>query len=294
MPATDATAGLATPPGPPPDHIGEPVNIAGVLVIVRILIAYGRHIADTLEHRAAQRSFAVIAQFFGTTRLPDIIARLARGIMRAVALERMLMARAARGREIVPSEPRWQQRPPPAPPGEQQQQKPPAQRRKRQPLPENPSMEQLEAQVRRRPIGRTIADICRDLGVSPSLCEGWFSTALCKTIRWYRGAFHTYYLAIINRELTFAAEWNQERGRSFDWPEQTREGRHRVLGFFIGEEPVCPFPPSGQPGLPPTPPGREAALPGPPHARPGGHAAWTAARAARPGGRSGDPPALSA
>ena len=84
-----------------------PTRHRGVIVgVLGILIAYDHHIADTLEHRAAQRSFAVIPRFFGTTRLPVIIARLSRGILRAVPLERMLLARAARGRERLPSEPR--------------------------------------------------------------------------------------------------------------------------------------------------------------------------------------------
>src|SRR5487761_2581401 len=98
MPAPDPTAGLSTPQGPKPDRAGKPVpeGIAAVLVLVRILLEYGRHLAETLEHRAAARSFSVIARYFGTARVPFLLARLSRGILRAMALERVLLARAAR------------------------------------------------------------------------------------------------------------------------------------------------------------------------------------------------------
>src|SRR5487761_2756414 len=98
MPTPDPTADLPTPQGPQPDRAGKPVpeGIAAVLVLVRILLEYGRHLAATLEHRATARSFSVIAQFFGTAQVPAILARIARGILRATALEHVLLARAAR------------------------------------------------------------------------------------------------------------------------------------------------------------------------------------------------------
>src|SRR5487761_2441822 len=99
----DATAGLSPPPDPSPDRAQKPVpqNIGDVLTLLHILLAYGRHLAATLEHRAAARGFSVIAQFFGTARVPAILARLSRGILRVMALERVLLARAARGRDLV-------------------------------------------------------------------------------------------------------------------------------------------------------------------------------------------------
>src|SRR5487761_2477295 len=103
MNPADATAGLSPPPDPSPDRAQKPVpqNIADVLTLLHILLAYGRHLAATLEHRAAVRGFSVIAQFFGTARVPAILARLSRGILRVMALERVLLARAARGRDLV-------------------------------------------------------------------------------------------------------------------------------------------------------------------------------------------------
>src|SRR5487761_2056975 len=124
MPTPDATAGLSPPQGPKQDRAGKPVpeGIAAVLVLVRILLEYGRHLAETLEHRAAARSFSVIAQYFGTARVPFILARLSRGILRAMALERVLLARAARGRDLVVFQPRWRAEPTAPPPAPQPQQ----------------------------------------------------------------------------------------------------------------------------------------------------------------------------
>src|SRR5487761_2205652 len=140
MPTADTTPGLPTQQGPKPDRAGKPVpeGIAAVLVIVRILLEYGRHLAATLEHRAAARSFSVIAQFFGTARLPAILARLSRGILRAMALDRVLLARAARGRDLVFFQPRWRAEPTAAAPVAQQpaERKPPKPRPARSELPE--------------------------------------------------------------------------------------------------------------------------------------------------------------
>src|SRR5487761_2365822 len=198
MPAPDTTAGLPPPPDPSQDRLTKPMpeGIAAILVIVRILLEYGRHLTDTLEHRAAARSFSVIAQFFGTARLPAILARLSRGILRAMALESVLLARAARGRDLVVFQPRWRAEPSAPPPAPQPaaEQKPP--KPVRAELPEFPTLEQLQADIRRRPIGHAIADICRDLGVSPSLCESRFNTVLYQAIAWYRGNFPKYYKEI--------------------------------------------------------------------------------------------------
>src|SRR5487761_2172915 len=252
MPAPDTTAGLPPPPDPSQDRLTKPMpeGIAAILVIVRILLEYGRHLTETLEHRAAARSFSVIAQFFGTARVPAILARLSRGILRAMALERVLLARAARGRDLVVLQPRWRAEraaPVPQQPAERQ---PPKPRPIRPELPEFPTLEQLQADIRRRPIGHAMADICRDLGVSSPLCDGRFWTALYRALAWYRGNFPKFYKDIRGREVEFAAEWDRDGTRALDFPEQTGDGIRAILGFFIGEEPVSPFQPATPPGLP--------------------------------------------
>ena len=247
----NATAGLSPPQGPKQDRPSKPMpeGIAAVLVLVRILLEYGRHLTETLEHRAAARSFSVIAQFFGTARLPAILARLSHGILRAMALESVLLARAARGRDLVIFQPRFRAERPAAAPQPAAEQTPPKPRPVRAELPEYPTLEQLQADIRRRPIGHAMADICRDLGVSSSLCDGRFWTSLYCAIAWYRGNFAKYYKEIRGRETEFADEWDRDGTRALDWPERTRDGIRRILGFFIGEEPVNPFPPSAPPGL---------------------------------------------
>ncbi len=77
-----------------------PERIAGLLRVVRILLAYGRHLTDTVAQRAAAPSFTSIAACFGTLNLSVILAHLRRGLLRAAALERVLLARAASGRDI--------------------------------------------------------------------------------------------------------------------------------------------------------------------------------------------------
>ena len=59
MSATDATAGLSTPPALPQDERTKPVppHIADVLLILHILLIYGRPLSMTLKSRAAIRGF---------------------------------------------------------------------------------------------------------------------------------------------------------------------------------------------------------------------------------------------
>ena len=262
-----------------------PAGIAEILAVVSVLASYGRHLAQTLERRAVTRGFATIARFFGTVAFDTILAHITRGLMRAVALERILLHRAAHGRDLripaqrAPSdhEPPAQDAPDagqaaePAPPAALTSEQDPAvltpehdpaaqaaaeseaaareaeaERLARriaasQPLTLDtlPAMEAIEAEVRRSPVGRTIAAICRDLGISPSLCEGMFWNRLFDSIRLYRGNFGSFVLAVKRCEQRFDEEEWKHAG--LDLAEQTRDGIRRVLGFFIGEPPVDPF-----------------------------------------------------
>ncbi len=266
----DTTAGLSSPPGPPQDRPGRPVpqNIADVLAILHILIGYGLHLAETLEHRAAARGFAVIAQFFGTARVAAIRARLARGLLRAMALERVLLARAARGRDLVSSLSRMPVERAARPARAQAtvsaaEPHPPQSRPARSAEPDEapdpadlPTVAQLQADIRRHPIGRVLADICADLGISPSLCEGRLWFALSCAIMSYRGNLPRLMKTFRRREIVFC-DTEADRNPALGWPEPTRDGIRRRLGFFIGEQPVTPFPPL-------APPLQQAAVPRPP------------------------------
>ena len=118
--ATNAAPCPASPPDPQPDRPGSsmpgqtmpartiPARIAALLHTVRILLGYGRHLAATAEPRSASTDFNAIASCFGTSRLYAILAHLQRGLLRAAALERVLLERAARGRDIGFPAPREQ------------------------------------------------------------------------------------------------------------------------------------------------------------------------------------------
>jgi hypothetical protein len=278
MSAAQITIGLSPQSAPPQDRPANPApaRIAEILAIVSILTTYGRHLGQTLEQRAVARGFATIAQYFGTVAFDTILAHIQRGLMRAIALQRLLLLRAARGRDLpIPAPRAPSHREPPAkdapvtaqPAG----QTPPAtltpdpeaaaQAAARQAearlarhlaaskpltLRTLPRMEAIEAEVRRSPVGRTIAAICRDLGVSPALCDGTFWNRLFDAIRLYRGSLGSLVLEVKRREQRFEKEEWKHPG--LELPEETRSGVRRVLGFLIGEPPVDPWAVVAAPG----------------------------------------------
>jgi len=278
MSAAQNAAGLPPRSAPAQERPGRPApaRIAEILAVVAVLASYGRHLAQTLEHRAVARGFATIARCFGTVAIDTILAHLHRGLMRAMALERMLRLRAARGRDLRILAPRApSRREPPAqdaadagqtagsaPPAALTQEPdaatPAAVRQAEarvarrlaalEPLTLDtlPPMETIEAEVRRCPIGRTIAAICRDLGIAPSLCDGMFWNRVFDAIRLYRGGLGSFVLEVKRREQRFEKEEWKHPG--LDLPEETRDGIRRVLGFRIGETPLDPFAVVAAPG----------------------------------------------
>jgi len=273
MSAATTTPGLATLPDPPKDRPGKPVpeRIAAMLSLVAVLAEYGRHLAATIEHRAIWRGFATIAQFFGTATVPVILAHIQRGLMRAIALEHMLLRRATRGRDLailarrIRTQRAEEPTAPPTEPGTADAILPPptqalsAQQPEPRPVPRHvpeqpltfatlPSMAQVEAEVGRRPIGQTIVDICRDLGIAPTLCDGPFWNRVFMAIHSYRGSFSNIMGEMRRREKRFDHEhWQHPK---LALPEQTRDAVWRVLGFRIGEPPVDPFRPLPAPDAP--------------------------------------------
>jgi hypothetical protein len=254
-----ASAGLATQPDPPQDrHNGSvPDNTAYIFSILHVLLAYGRHLSLTLDRRSTAWGFSVIAQFFGTARLPVIRARLARGILRIMALQRVLLSRAVRGRDtkfLGKREPRER---PPAPPPAEANAAPPPSRPKRTrrcyadtvpDLDNLPTLKQLEAEIRRRSVGAALVDICRDLGVPPNLCEGRFWNALYAALVWTNGNLCTLVQDLRRHQREFEPELRNTPPLCL--PETSRDGIRRMLGFFIGERwPVMPNPHDAPPGM---------------------------------------------
>jgi hypothetical protein len=149
-----SAAASAPVPTPQPSRSGR------LLDLVRGLIDYGKQLVSTLRQRP---DIGLDAFRFGTNDLALILARITCGLHRANALEARLLRRAARlDREPAPSS---------APSGPRQCAARRPSRRANSPdagLPRLPTPEQIAAEVRRRPIGTVIADICRDLGITPS------------------------------------------------------------------------------------------------------------------------------
>jgi len=261
------SSGPASPPDPPQDRPAStlPPNIAAVLHILGIVLGYGRHLLDTLHLRAASPTFTLIASCFGTARLTTICAHLNRGILRATALQRVLLARAATGRDLIiqprrirrdaaqPAPADLQAEPPAAPQAEPQSEQSTASGRKsRKPPPSGPddpersmpTLEELERQVRHRSIGRTMADICLDLGVMPGLCTREFWNQLFEILYYSSGrGIETLMAEKHRREQAFIQEQDKTIGSSTDWFHLKRDEIGQILGFFIGEPPVNPFAP---------------------------------------------------
>ena len=243
-------------------------QIEAVLAVVSILANYGRHLAQTLEQRAVRRGFATIARFFGSVVFDNIMAHIYRGMMRAIALERMLKQRAKYGRDLKVLAPRAWREPKVKDPetGDAEGSAVPdeltpeqiaaaqaaadtkaGERLARRIARDEPlTMENLprtaaiNAQVLRTPIGCTVTAICGDFGISAALCDGMFWNSLCDAIDGYRGSLGNYLIGIHRRSRKFDKEEWKHPG--LELPEETREGVRRVLGFFIGEAlPDDPF-----------------------------------------------------
>ena len=98
----------------------------------------------------------------------------------------------------------------------------------------------MEAEVRSHPIGRTIADICRDPGVVPGFCTGEFWAALLLAIACYDGS-----AAALEADLSGKFARFEQEQKNCPESDQTQRRADAAPGpgpgFRIGERPVCPF-----------------------------------------------------
>ena len=246
----------ASPPDPAPDRVAAalPNNIAVLLHAARILLGYGRHLIETVRHRAAAPNFNAIAACFGTGNLSTILAHLNRGLLRAIALERVLLARAATGQDFDCVERRAHAPETQPVPAESQAEQPVAEptahtrgRQKSRPAGWNdpelfmPTLEELERQIRRRPIGRTILDICLDLALVPGFCTGDFWNEVFDIMHAFGGSVGKLMQQKTERREAFSQEQDRKPGSKWDWLHLQRDALRQVLGFFIGEPPVNPL-----------------------------------------------------
>jgi hypothetical protein len=260
MEPVSPTASSTSPPDPAPDQCDS--NIAVILHTVGILLTYGRHLIDTIRQRATAPNFNAIAACFGTENLATILAHLNRGILRAAALERVLVARAASGNDIDYVERRTRTPETPAASAaiqpEQLAVEPlPTRKHARHPSrpagwddPElfMPTLEDLEREARRSPVGRTMLKICLDLAVVPGLCHTAFWNELFDVIIYFSsnrlGSIDRLMRVKARRRAAFANEQDRKRDSNWDWVNMSGDALRQVLGFFIGEPPVNPLDPA--------------------------------------------------
>jgi len=272
----DPHADIPSPPPPDPpqdrDAASIPANIAQLLYVVRILLEYGRHLAATIERRAAAPGFILFATLFGTARIPVILACLNRGILRATALESLLLKRAATGRDLAVAPPRIRTaaNASPANASARAVEQPLAPQTRRldteraqhdAPIDPGhlPTLKEIEAQIRSQSVGRNITDICRDMGVVPGLCTRTFWDALMGAIVYYQGNLSDLWndqprrLQQLRQEQEASASEQQDSSPEHKIPSTQQEipspqpidlqvalHPERTLGFRIGEPPVDP------------------------------------------------------
>jgi len=149
----------AATPAHDPAAAAKPGCFARVLDVVRRLIDYGKELAATVLQRTPNIDFAARACNFGTNDIGLIVARITQGLLRAQALEARL-ERIAPRLDAKPTAGSAQRKPRAALAARQVEAADPR-------LAHLPTPERIAAEVRRRPIGCVIADICRDLGILP-------------------------------------------------------------------------------------------------------------------------------
>jgi hypothetical protein len=152
-----------TAPDPDPAGAGKPSRVERLLNLVRKLIDYGKELATTLRERSAAIDLAAVTRPFGTRDITLILARITHGLLLADALEARLVHGAAR-LDAEPGSTAPSAQPTPRAARAASRPADPADTR----LASLPTPEQIAAEVRRRPIGAVVADICRDLGILPS------------------------------------------------------------------------------------------------------------------------------
>ena len=242
---------------PQQDHCASviPHNITVLLHAVRILLGFGRHLVETVHQRATNPNFNAIAACFGTANLSTILAHLNRGLLRAAALERVLLARAATGKDIDFVERRARTPLPEPTPADAQPTAETHTTHKRTPRPSRPAgwndpelfmptLQDLEHQARRRPIGRTVLDICLDLAVVPGFCHSAYWNELFDIITYLGGRIDKLMRQKARRREAFSHEQDRKRDANWDWLNPTRDALRQILGFFIGEPPVNPLDPA--------------------------------------------------
>jgi hypothetical protein len=174
-----------TEPDPPRAGADTPSRIGRVLSLVRKLIDYGKQLAVTVQQRAGTSGFAYFARPFGTADLAVILARITSGLRRAAMLEAKLCKRAERGQDLTVAPIRL---PTIRAPGAARPEPQRAEHTEDPRLARLPTEEEIAAEMRRRPIGAVIVDICCDLGIAPGDLDRGFWDEINLAIIMYGGS----------------------------------------------------------------------------------------------------------
>jgi len=198
---------LPTPtqePDPPRPGADTPTRLGRVLGLVRKLIDYGKQLAVTVQQRAGTPGFARFVSPFGTADLAVILARITCGLRRAAMLEARLCRRVERGQELTVAPIRL---PAMGAPGATRQPAPPDARpadpTQDPRLARLPTEAEIAEEVRRRPIGAVIVDICCDLGIAPGDLERGFWDEINIAIIMYGGSGVRFFNDLRKRSSAF-------------------------------------------------------------------------------------------
>jgi hypothetical protein len=168
MTTAPTSASQTTSPDPQQDRPAPSVDATTrtgrLLSLVRKLIDYGKQLAATLQQRSVTTNLADITRNFGTSDIARILASITRGLLLAAALEAKVASRPIR-QPAAPDETA------PTPSRRQPRSASPEDRTAAEVDPRIanlPTPEDIADQLRRRPAGAVIADICRLLGIVPA------------------------------------------------------------------------------------------------------------------------------
>ena len=149
---------LPSQPGPTAE--GRPGRFGRVISLVRSIIDYGKQLAASLQNPTPATNLDNVARTFGSYDFGQILAGILRGLQRAAALE----AKLTRLDACPQPEPRPAAVRAPPKPRTCAEATPAAEKPAPNPI-RFATPEQIAKQVRSRPIGAVLTDICRDLGI---------------------------------------------------------------------------------------------------------------------------------